>query len=399
MLHYYEQKPFQQAFVLPSWLSLKAAHATKRFHETLPSYSTTPLHRLKSLAAQTGVQEIMIKDESLRFGLNAFKALGGSYAIGCIIAERFGISLEELTFQRLQTEFIRRQTEKMTFVTATDGNHGYGVAWTAALLGAKSVIYMPQGSSPARLKRIQALGANAEIVPMNYDDAVRLAAERAKEFGWEVVQDTAWSGYEKVPRWIMQGYTTLAVEAWEQTDRRLPTHLFLQAGVGSLAGAVMGFFAALEPEKRPLVVVVEPNAAHCCYASVTAADGQCHKVEGDLQTIMAGLACGEVNPIAWPILQNVGDWFFSIPDDWAEEAMSRLAYPLAGDPSIVSGESGAAGFALLWQLLNDPEQALLKEKLQLNQDARILCINSEGDTDPISYLKGIEKYKGRFVYD
>jgi len=397
MISFFEQKPFQQADTSPNWLSLHAAHSVRRFHETLPSYSITPLHNLAALATQTGVQKILIKDESYRFGLNAFKALGGSYAMACILAERFGISVEELTFQRLQTEFIRRQTEKMTFVTATDGNHGYGVAWTAAQLGAKSVIYMPQGSSQARLQRIQALGAQAEIVAMNYDDAVRLAAQRATEFGWEVVQDTAWPGYEKVPQWIMQGYTTLALEAWEQAKEQLPTHLFIQAGVGSLAGAVIGFLAGVDPKKRPLCIVVEPNAANCCYASVSAGDGLCHKVEGDLQTIMAGLACGEVNPIAWPILQNFGDWFFSIPDQWAEEAMARLAYPEAGDPSIVSGESGAAGFALVWQLLSNPEHAHLREKLQLNTESRILCINSEGDTDPISYLKGIEKYKGRFV--
>jgi diaminopropionate ammonia-lyase len=397
MISFFEQKPFQQAETLPSWLSRHAAYSVRRFHETLPAYSITPLHSLATLATQTGVQEILIKDESYRFGLNAFKALGGSYAMACILAERFGISVEELTFQRLQTEFIRRQTEKMTFVTATDGNHGYGVAWTAAQLGAKSVIYMPQGSSQARLQRIQALGAQAEIVAMNYDDAVRLAAQRAVEFGWEVVQDTAWPNYEKVPQWIMQGYTTLALEAWEQAKEKLPTHLFIQAGVGSLAGAVIGFFSGVDPQKRPVCVVVEPHAANCCYASVTAGDGLCHKVEGDLQTIMAGLACGEVNPIAWPILQNFGDWFFSIPDEWAEEAMARLAYPEAGDPSIVSGESGAAGFALVWQLLSHPEHAYLREKLQLNHESRILCINSEGDTDPASYLKGIEKYKGRFV--
>ena len=397
MISYFEQKPFQRASVSPSWLSLHEARSVRRFHETFPSYSVTPLHSLSALATLLGVDKILIKDESYRFGLNAFKALGGSYAIARILAERFGISAEEMIFHRFQTEFMRRQAEKMTFVTATDGNHGYGIAWTAAQLGAKSVVYMPQGSSPARLKRIQDLGAQAEIVPMNYDDAVRLAAQRATEFGWEVVQDTAWPSYEKVPQWIMQGYTTLALEAWEQSQEQLPTHLFIQAGVGSLAGAIIGFLAGIDPEKRPICIVVEPHAANCCYTSVTARDGLCHKVEGDLQTIMAGLACGEVNPIAWPILQNFGDWFFSIPDEWAEEAMARLAYPLAGDPAIVSGESGAAGFALVWQLLSNPEHAPLREKLQLNQESRILCINSEGDTDPISYRKGIEKYKGRFV--
>lgn len=397
MISVFDQRPFQRNPIVPTWLSCDAAQEAKRFHETFSEYSTTPLHSLSNLAKEIWLGEIYVKDESFRFGLNAFKALGASFAIGQLLARQFHVPISELHTALASSPELRKRCKEMTFVTATDGNHGYGVAWTSARFGAKSVVYMPQGSSLARLQRIRDMGAKAEIVPMNYDDAVRLAADHAEKQGWEVVQDTAWTHYEQVPRDIMQGYLTLSYEAWLQMNQQLPSHIFIQAGVGSLAASVIGFFSSFSQDKRPICIVVEPQTAACCYESVVANDGHTRVVGGELKTIMAGLACGEVNPLAWPILQNRGDFFVTIPDDFAAEAMARLAYPSKEDPRIISGESGAAGFALLWQLCKNPEYQDLKHQFQLGPESRVLCINSEGDIDPESYLREIHRYKGRFV--
>lgn len=397
MISVFDQRSFQKNQIVPTWLSCEAAQEAMRFHETFPEYSTTPLHSLSNLAKEIHLGEVFVKDESFRFGLNAFKALGASFAIGQFLASQFHIPISALHTALASSPELRKRCKEMTFVTATDGNHGYGVAWTAARFGAKSVVYMPQGSSPARLQRIRDMGAKAEIVPMNYDNAVRLAADQAAKQGWGVVQDTAWADYEQVPMDIMQGYLTLSYESWLQMNKQLPTHIFIQAGVGSLAASVIGFFSSLSTEKRPICIVVEPQTAACCYESVVANDGCTRVVGGELKTIMAGLACGEVNPLAWPILQNQGDFFVTIPDDWAAEAMARLAYPSKADPGIVAGESGAAGFALLWQVCKNPDYQDVKQKFQLGTESRVLCINSEGDTDPESYLREVHRYKGRFV--
>ena len=191
-------------------VSESAAMAAQTFHATLPGYAPTPLVPLDGLARRLGVSALLVKDESKRFGLNAFKALGGSYAIARCLQQRLGLEEEELTFEGLSRALSGR--EALTFVTATDGNHGRGVAWTARVLGQRAVVYMPKGSARERLENIRAQGVRAEITSFNYDDTVRLAAREAEEKGWIMVQDTAWPGYERIPTWIMQGYTTLARE-------------------------------------------------------------------------------------------------------------------------------------------------------------------------------------------
>ncbi|MDR1702116.1 MAG: diaminopropionate ammonia-lyase, partial [Sporomusaceae bacterium] len=220
----------------------------KTFHQSFPLYSQTPLVSLPNLAAALGVKNIFVKDESHRFGLNAFKVLGGSFAMAKYLAQKLGQDIAELPHSAIIKPEIRQKLGAITFVTATDGNHGRGVAWTANKLKQKAVVYLPLGSSETRLANILAEGADASITKMNYDDCVRQAAQYAAATGAVVVQDTAWDGYEEIPAWIMQGYGTLAWEAIEQLQENnidRPTHIFLQAGVGSFAGAVQGFFASI----------------------------------------------------------------------------------------------------------------------------------------------------------
>ena len=228
--------------------SKEEAAKAKAFHETFEEYCVTPLAKLTNLAESLGVKDFYVKDESYRFGLNAFKALGGTYCVGKCVEEHKAAG----------------DDSQLTFVTATDGNHGRGIAWAAAKQGHKSVVYMPHGSAQERLDNIRKAGADASITDLNYDDAVRFANSQAEKYGWIMVQDTAREGYEKYPTWIMQGYTTMALEAVEQLGGVKPTHVFLQAGVGAMSGAVTGFLANYYgDENRPKIVIVEPDAADC----------------------------------------------------------------------------------------------------------------------------------------
>lgn len=363
------------------------AEGVRRFHASFPEYAATPLVKLSGLAAKLGVKNIYLKDESYRFGLNAFKVLGGSYALGRYIAQKLHIPLAELTYKKLVSSEVKQALGEVTFVTATDGNHGRGVAWTANRLGQHCVVYMPKGSAAERLHNIQALGAEASITDLNYDDAVRLAAENSAKYGWVMVQDTAWDGYEEIPTWIMQGYTTMAREVMEQLAGVRPTHIFLQAGVGALAGAVTGFFTDLYKDARPIITIVEPDAADCIYQTAAANDGRLHPVTGDLRTMMAGLACGEPCTIGWKMLRSYADNFVSMPDEVAATGMRVLARPCAGDTQVISGESGAATMGLVAEVMQRPELAWLREQLKLNENSVVLCFSTEGATDRENYHK------------
>ena len=368
--------------------SLAEAEKALAFHSSFPEYSQTPLAQLDDLAGHLGVKGIYVKDESYRFGLNAFKVLGGSYSIGNYIAGRLGEDIDALPYARITSREVREQLGELTFVTATDGNHGRGIAWTANRLGQKSVVFMPKGSAPERLHNIQVLGADASITDMNYDDAVRHANSCAEKYGWIMVQDTAWEGYEDIPRWIMQGYTTMALEALRQLDGKKPTHIFLQAGVGAMAGAVTGFFADYYGEaERPVITIVEPNRADCIYRSARAGDGKPHFVTGDMQTIMAGLACGEPCTIGWEILRDHADHYVSMPDCVAAKGMRVLGNPLGSDPRVISGESGAATLGFVTELLTNPALEEMRCEIGLDADSRILCFSTEGDTDRENYRR------------
>ena len=351
---------------VPPLFTPAAAEEVRAFHRTLPGYAPTPLAELRRLAEHLGLGALYVKDESKRFGLNAFKVLGGSWCLH---------------------RYLREHPGRHTFVTATDGNHGRGIAYAAARLGMESVVYMPKGSAKERLENIRALGAKAEITEWNYDDTVRYASRQAAEHGWVLVQDTSWEGYEQVPMWIMEGYTTLALEAAEQMGEEGPTHVFLQAGVGSMAGAIAAFFAHRYGERRPAIAVVEPHAANCFFRTAQASDGQLHGVGGELRSIMAGLACGEPCGLAWQMLEGCAESYLSLPDWVSAKGMRVLGNPLGDDPRIVSGESGAATVGLVAAVMGDPDCVPLRERLGLDGASRVLCISTEGDTDRENYRR------------
>ena len=367
----------------------------RAFHESFPQYLPTPLCRLDGMAGRLGLHGVYVKDESYRFGLNAFKVLGGSFAMARYIAGQLGRDVGEVGYRYLTSQKLKDEFGQATFFTATDGNHGRGVAWAAKRLGQKAVVHMPKGSAKVRYDNIAREGAQVTIEDVNYDECVRIAAREAEATPrGVVVQDTAWAGYEEIPAWIMQGYGTMADEAADQLSQqgvKRPTHIFIQAGVGSLAGAVQGYFANRYPQSPPIVVVVEAAAADCLYRGALAADGEPRNVSGDLQTIMAGLACGEPNAIAWDILKNHAYAFASCPDWVAALGMRLLGAPESGDPRVISGESGAVGMGLLYAVMQLDEYAPLRAELKLNEDSQVLLFSTEGDTDPENYRRVVWK--------
>lgn len=369
----------------------EVARRTTRFHGTFAEYAPTPLVELKHLAAHWNLGQIIIKDESYRFGLNSFKVLGGSYAIGSWLAQKLGLDLAELSREQLASpDFLNKiqKTGPLTFASATDGNHGRGVAWTAAQLGHQAVIYMPRGSVQVRVDHILATGAQCRVTDLNYDDTVRFARDQAQKNGYILMQDTAWEGYEQIPTWVMQGYVTLADEILAEIKSRSqppPTHLFLQAGVGIFAGAVLGRLAHVLGPLTPKTVIVEPLTADCIFRSAQAGDGQLHPVSGSLETIMAGLACGEPSLVSWGVLRDYPTAYISMADFHAACGMRIYAVPLPGDLKVISGESGASTLGALAHLAHSPQARDFKEALGLNQKSRVLLINTEGATAPDIY--------------
>lgn len=358
------------------------------FHKTFPEYTMTPLADLKNLAKELGLASIHVKDESYRFNLNAFKVLGGSFCLGSYIAKKLGVDIAKLPYEKMVSPEIKEKLGEITFVTATDGNHGRGIAWTANRLGQKSVVYMPKGSAQERLHNIQALGADASITDLNYDAAVDFARSQGEKNGWVLVQDTAWEGYEEYPRYIMQGYTTMAAEAVEQLQGEKPTHIFLQAGVGAMSGTLTGFFANLFGDKnRPVITIVEPNQADCIYRTARANDGKLHSVTGDMNSIMAGLCCGVPCTLGWDMLRDHADNFVSMPDYVAAKGMRILGNPLGNDPRVISGESGASTLGFVAEVMTNEALWELREMLGLNKDSRVLVFSTEGDTDKANYRK------------
>jgi diaminopropionate ammonia-lyase len=378
-------------------------------HRQLPGYGPTPLLALPGLAAELGLGGLWLKDEGQRFGLGAFKALGAGYAIHRLTrGERGGL---------------------LTFATATAGNHGRAVAWAARTTGHRAVIFVPGHTVAARVAALRGEGAEVVVVDGSYDDTVRRAAEESARQGWQVVSDTAYAGYEEIPRRIMQGYTTLFAEAADQlaavggysgpgapdmggagrrgagappprppdpgdgapAPRRpeAPTSgldlVFLQAGVGGLAWAGAYHFVRHAGPHRPRLVVVEPTEADGLLTSIGAPEGALRASSGRLETIMAGLNAGTPSPAAWPLLRVAVDAFIAVDDGYAAEAMRRLAAGAGGDPRVVAGESGAAGAAGLLALAREPGLAAVRAGVGLAPGARVLLVNSEGATDPARY--------------
>ena len=355
---------------LPDFLALEATAPARAFHKTLPEYCETPLANLKNLAKELGVKGIYVKDESKRFGLNAFKALGASYAISKIAESE-------------------EDPSKAVYVTATDGNHGRGVAWAAMKLGARAEVYMPVGSKECRADAIREIGdSKVEITDMNYDDAVRFAADYAKKNGYHFVQDTGSADYMDIPNDITQGYTTMAFEALKQLEKYgvdKPSHMFLQAGVGSMAGGVLGFIAHYYEKNPPITTVAEPWEVACIYESMKSGAEGPTSVGGFPKTIMAGLNCGEPNPFTWPVLRDFASFAAKCGDDVTRIGMKTLAHPIGDDPVVVSGESGAVGLGLLYILCSNPEYAEYRKLIGIDENSEILIFSTEGDTDPEGY--------------
>ena len=372
-------------------LTPEKAARVLRFHRSLPFYRPTPLVALRGLAKQLGVRGIYVKDESKRFaefGLNAFKGLGGIFAVGQVICQELGLDPDEADFALLTSPEVREKTKDMVFITTTDGNHGRGVAWAAHQYGCRSYVFMPKGSAQSRVDAIKRVGAEeCTVTDMNYDDTVAYTARLAAEKGWHLVQDTAWEGYEDIPARIVRGYTTLGREALDQlaeAGETAPTHVFLQAGVGSFAGSIMGYYAQVL-DRRPAFVCVEPTEVACFYHSAEVNDGAPHGVLSAESTIMAGLNCGNPSIGVWPIVRDLCEFYIACDDDVTEQGMRRYDAPVGGDPAVVSGESAAVGLGLVERFMTDPALAEQKKALGLDKNSVILLTSTEGATDPADY--------------
>ncbi|HBK09258.1 MAG TPA: diaminopropionate ammonia-lyase [Acetobacteraceae bacterium] len=343
-----------------------------------PGYAPTPLRDLPDIARDTGVAALRLKDEGPRFGLGSFKALGGAYAVSKLLAAELshqGIA-RSATSADLADGQHAASTSQITVTCATDGNHGRSVAWGAQRFHCRCVIFVHETVSQGRVDAIAQFGAQVIRVPGNYDDAVREAESQARRNGWLVVSDTSYPGYTEVPRDVMQGYRLMADEAADQWAGPPPTHVFMQAGVGGAAAAIsVQLRCRFDP--APLLIVVEPQNAACLLASAKA--GTPTVVHGDLETIMAGLACGEPSLLAWQELERATFAFMSVPDEAAARALRRLA-----DSGIAIGESGVAGLAGLTLAAHDPAT---RTALQLTGASRVLLFGTEGITDPDVYHK------------
>lgn len=374
---------------------ISIARTARNFHRQIPGYKTSPLVSLTNLSQMLGVDSLWVKDEAQRLELNSFKVMGGSFAMFRLIQKKLGKKDDEMTYEYLMSKDCKKKLGDMTFASATDGNHGRGLAWACNKLGYKCMIYVHSATSQPRIDAIAKFGATVKVIKGNYDDAVRQCNEDANKNGWQVVSDTSWDGYTEIPTWIMQGYNTILLEAQEQFASQgitKPTHVFVQAGVGALAASVIGFYSALFKENSPKFVVVEPANAACLYETALANDGKCHTVKGDLDTIMAGLACGEPSPIAWEILSRQADVFIKVPDYVAARGMRILATPLHDDPLVISGESGAVTLGALYAMLSRAADKnaqgyidQLKDHLGIDNKSQILFINTERNTDPIRF--------------
>lgn len=336
-------------------------------------YAPTPLHELPSLAAACGLGRIRLKDEATRFGLGSFKALGGAYAVANVLAgalARRGVA-PAASSADLAAGRYAEATEGMTVTCATDGNHGRSVAWGAQRFRCRCVIFVHAAVSQGRIDAIARHGAEVRRVQGTYDDAVREAARQAEAHGWFIVSDTSWPGFTEIPRDIMQGYRLMADEAADQWEGEPPTHVFVQGGVGGAAAAV-----SVQLRKRfrpaPLLVVVEPDRAACLLASAEL--GELTSVPGELDTVMAGLACGEPSLLAWQELDRAAAAFMAIPDEAAIACMRLL-----DGQGIVAGESGVAGLTGCLLAAADPAA---RATLGVDSLSRVLAFSTEGATDP-----------------
>jgi diaminopropionate ammonia-lyase len=352
-----------------SVVSLAEYERAKAEIEQWSGYSPTCLYSLTSIAEELGVAEIWVKDESTRFGLASFKALGGSYAVSRVLERE--LSLAEGA----------GDPRSVTVVCATDGNHGRSVAWGAQKCGCRCVIYVPAHVTERRAQEIASFGAEVVRLKGNYDEAVVQAANDADANGWQVVSDTSYEGYQEIPSWVMQGYALMVEEAFSQLpETNWPTHIFIQGGVGGLAASVCGHLWESYGSKRPVITVVEPIEADCLYRS--AQSGLPESASGSLETIMGGLSCGEISSLAWKILRPGIDAFMTVDDSRVGPWMRRLAEGRDNESPIVAGESGVTGLIGLEAVSADE---MLRKHLKLDHRSQVMIFSTEGATDPETY--------------
>jgi diaminopropionate ammonia-lyase len=380
--------PSQARTVLPS----SEVERAQREIAGWRGYGSTPLHHLVGLAGVLGIDSLWLKDESSRFGLGSFKALGGAYAVRRLVAERLGAEPSDVSLSLAQSASRRAEAlRSLTVTCATDGNHGRAVAWGARQIGCQCVIYIHAGVSEGREAALRRLGAEVVRVAANYDDSVRIAAERAHERDWILVADTAAHSQNSAPLYVMAGYAVLMREIREQLAHEAPpTHLFVQAGVGGLAAAVIAGACDAWGSRRPRVIVAEPGSADCVFRSIV--NQRATPAPGPLDTVMAGLSCGEVSPGAWPLLHAAIDDVMTIPDELIAPTMQLLYYGVAGDPALVLGESGVAGVTAAIVACRD---AHLASALELSAASRVLVFGTEGATDPSVYRQLVPDYDPR----
>ena len=348
-----------------------------------PGYRATPLYRLDALASDIGVAGIFYKDESQRFQLKSFKALGGAYAV----ARQLQQQIERQTGKAASiADLLEKKhasvVDDIVISCATDGNHGRSVAWGCQMFGCSCVIYIHRDVSAGRKQAMEQYGAEVIRIDGNYDDSVKQADADARKYGRIIVSDTSYPGYMDIPRDVAIGYTVMLAEAVEQMQGAIPTHVFIQAGVGGLAASVCAYFWELWEARRPRFIVVEPERANCLQQ--TAANGEPVAVEGDLETLMAGLSCGEVSLLAWDILKPGADDFMTLGEAAVAPCMRLLA---ANNPSIEAGESAVAGLGAAIVARQDPDMAA---QLGLDQSSLIFVIGTEGATDPELYRRLVQ---------
>ena len=346
-----------------------------------PGYQPTPLHRLDKLATDIGVDTIWYKDESQRFHLKSFKALGGAYAVARQLQEKVEeVTGSKPTFDELLEKKYDDIISQVVISCATDGNHGRSVSWGCQMFGCQCIIYIHRDVSQGRQQAMEAFGATVKRITGNYDESVKQADADARSQGRIIVSDTSYEGYMEIPKDVALGYTVLLSESVEQMGRDIPTHVFIQGGVGGLASAVCAYFWELWGEQRPRFIIVEPEQANCLQESARA--GKPVVVEGDLDTLMAGLACGEVSALAWEVLASGANDFMTVNEEAVPLTMKLLAKGFNGDPSIEAGESAVAGLAALVSVCGDSK---MRNRLGLDESSRVYILGTEGATDAAVY--------------
>ena len=362
---------------------LKPADFDAAFEEitTWENYAPTPLYRLTDLANKIGIADIMYKDESPRFGLQSFKALGGAYAGLRVIQRELTRQLNrDVSVAEIRSGALAEHIDRITLTSATDGNHGRSLAWGAQLFGAPCRIYIHEFVSENRAQAMRDYGAEVIRISADYDESVRVTRRESDENGWFVVSDTSWDGYTQAPTDVMSGYGVMVDEISVDLSES-PTHLFIQGGVGGLAAAVT---ARMRQKfgNATRIVMVEPALAACLYES--GKSGVATTVTVHEETIMAGLSCGEPSALAWEILNEEVSDFLTIPESVVGPAMRLTANPPGNDPVITAGESAICGLAALIMASLTPA---MKKQLGLDQHSRVLLIGSEGITDREVYAQ------------